>query len=70
VPENCGGEIELLNPNEMDDSDGYIESPNYNHNYFPNLNCLWNLDASNAFNNTLIKDLGMIRLLKHQNLIL
>ncbi|KAI6170816.1 putative cubilin [Aphelenchoides bicaudatus] len=62
LPDNCGGEIKLLDFNSMEDSTGYIESPNYGHAYFPNLNCLWSLDASDAFNNSLFQDLGMIRL--------
>lgn len=61
MPDKCGGEIQLLNPNAMEDSTGYIESPNYGHAYFPELNCVWSLDATNAFNNSLIQDFGMIK---------
>lgn len=67
MPDKCGGQIRLLEHNEeegedgADSSVGYIESPNYGHAYFPNLNCLWELDASAAFNNSLISDYGMIR---------
>lgn len=43
VDKDCGGTIL---PNADGVFDGYIQSPNYGFNYFPNLDCLWLLDAS------------------------
>lgn len=43
VPEGCGGEIL---PDENGKMSGFIESPNYGHAYFPNLDCTWILNGS------------------------
>uniref|UniRef100_A0A7E4UNF5 Cubilin n=1 Tax=Panagrellus redivivus TaxID=6233 RepID=A0A7E4UNF5_PANRE len=39
----CGGEFR---PDSKGQMSGYITSPHYPHSYFPNLNCLWRLDAA------------------------
>ncbi|VDO38210.1 unnamed protein product, partial [Onchocerca flexuosa] len=43
LDKDCGGTIL---PNADGVFDGYIQSPNYGFNYFPNLDCLWLLDTS------------------------
>uniref|UniRef100_A0A914BUV6 Cubilin n=1 Tax=Acrobeloides nanus TaxID=290746 RepID=A0A914BUV6_9BILA len=43
LTEGCGGEIL---PDENNKMSGFIESPNYGHAYFPNLDCTWILNAS------------------------
>ncbi|KAM3716945.1 Cubilin [Dirofilaria immitis] len=47
LDKDCGGEIL---PNADGVFEGYIQSPNYGFNYFPNLDCLWLLDASSIVN--------------------
>ncbi|KAH7711772.1 calcium binding EGF domain-containing protein [Aphelenchoides avenae] len=57
LPEGCGGE---LIPGEDGRMEGYIESPNYPHPYFPNLDCYWVLNASRLAINPMAKDSVMI----------
>ncbi|KAK6108635.1 CUB domain family protein [Brugia pahangi] len=47
LDKDCGGTIL---PDADDAFEGYIQSPNYGFNYFPNLDCLWLLDASAVAN--------------------
>ncbi|EJW73636.1 hypothetical protein WUBG_15457, partial [Wuchereria bancrofti] len=47
LDKDCGGTIL---PDADDVFEGYIQSPNYGFNYFPNLDCLWLLDASAVVN--------------------
>lgn len=51
VDKDCGGKIL---PAADGTFEGYIQSPNYGFNYFPNLDCLWLLDASTIANVSLI----------------
>ena len=37
MPAGCGGEIQV----PQDATEGILESPNYGHAYFPNLDCTW-----------------------------
>ena len=43
VPSGCGGTIR---PDANGVMEGYLESPGYGHSYFPNLNCMWILNAT------------------------
>uniref|UniRef100_A0A158PT14 Cubilin n=1 Tax=Brugia timori TaxID=42155 RepID=A0A158PT14_9BILA len=55
LDKDCGGTIL---PDADNAFEGYIQSPNYGFNYFPNLDCLWLLDASavaNAYDAKVIK---------------
>ncbi|VDK54591.1 unnamed protein product [Anisakis simplex] len=47
LDKDCGGNIL---PDADGNFDGVIQSPNYGFNYFPNLDCLWSLDASTTSN--------------------
>ncbi|VDK77902.1 unnamed protein product [Litomosoides sigmodontis] len=47
LDKDCGGTIL---PDADGSFEGYIQSPNYGFNYFPNLDCLWLLDASSIAN--------------------
>jgi hypothetical protein len=43
VPTGCGGKI------KVDEITSILQSPNYPHNYFPNLDCLWVLQPNSIF---------------------
>lgn len=47
MDKDCGG---TLLPDVDGNFFGVIQSPNYGFNYFPNLDCLWILDASTTSN--------------------
>lgn len=68
MPDGCGGTIE---PISADSFEGTIQSPNYGHVYFPNLDCMWVLNISSAFGWSSLMNLNnSIEEQKRQNLIL
>ncbi|KAI6227549.1 putative cubilin [Aphelenchoides fujianensis] len=62
MPEGCGGELRLFDPQARGEVSGVLESPNFDHAYFPDLNCVWTLDATGAFNNSLLDEMESIEL--------
>jgi len=49
TPKDCGGEIQASSDGRLE---GEVSSPNYGHQYFPNLDCLWILNVSTVANST------------------
>lgn len=54
VPAGCGGEIL---PNSDGSLNGIIESPNFGHSYFSNLNCLWVINSTSLWSNKKLNEL-------------